>query len=102
MKLKPNTRKMIQTLKTVGFCETPRTLGGTKLIFCFAPENCFYKVIKTHIKLKDIRSTLREKKKNNAGMVEFFEGNADCPTNALSSSIVACLVFNASAIAAIF
>jgi len=38
------------------------------------------KVIKTHIKLKDIRSTLREKKKNNAGMVEFFEGNADCPT----------------------
>ena len=38
------------------------------------------KVIKTHIKLKDIRSTLREKKKNNAGMVEFFESNADCPT----------------------
>ena len=38
------------------------------------------KVIKTHIKLKDIRSTLREKKKNNAGMVEFFENNADCPT----------------------
>jgi DNA repair exonuclease SbcCD ATPase subunit len=38
------------------------------------------KVIKAHIKLKDIRSTLREKKKNNAGMVEFFEGNADCPT----------------------
>ena len=38
------------------------------------------KVIKAHIKLKDIRSTLREKKKNNAGMVEFFENNADCPT----------------------
>ena len=38
------------------------------------------KVIKTHIKLKDIRSTLREKKKNNNGMVEFFESNADCPT----------------------
>ena len=38
------------------------------------------KVIKNHIKLKDIRSTLREKKKNNFGMVEFFENNADCPT----------------------
>ena len=38
------------------------------------------KVIKAYTKLKDIRSTLREKKKNNAGMVEFFEGNADCPT----------------------
>ena len=38
------------------------------------------KVVKTHTKLKDIRSTLREKKKNNTGMVEFFENNADCPT----------------------
>ena len=38
------------------------------------------KVVKNHIKLKDIRSTLREKKKNNNGMVEFFESNADCPT----------------------
>ena len=31
------------------------------------------KVIKAHIKLKDIRSTLKEKKKNNGIMVEFFE-----------------------------
>ena len=38
------------------------------------------KVIKAHIKLKDIRSTLREKKKNNGIMVEFFESNDDCPT----------------------
>ena len=38
------------------------------------------KVIKAHIKLKDIRSTLKEKKKNNGIMVEFFESNDDCPT----------------------
>jgi len=38
------------------------------------------KVMKTYAKLKEIRGTLREKKKNNVGMVEFFENNADCPT----------------------
>ena len=31
-------------------------------------------------KLKDIRSTLREKKNNNAKMVKFFKENDDCPT----------------------
>ena len=51
--------------------------NNKKLLFQISDND---KVIKTHIKLKDIRSTLREKKKNNAGMVEFFEGNADCPT----------------------
>jgi DNA repair exonuclease SbcCD ATPase subunit len=37
------------------------------------------KVDKDHAKLKDIRSTLTEKKNNNSRMVKFFEDNNDCP-----------------------
>ena len=38
------------------------------------------KVNNDHVKLKDIKSTLAEKKKNNSLMVDFFKDNADCPT----------------------
>jgi hypothetical protein len=35
---------------------------------------------KRHIKLKDLKSTLKEKHKSHSDMVDFFELNADCPT----------------------
>ena len=38
------------------------------------------KVNKDFVKLKDIRSTLTEKKNNNSRMLNFFEDNDDCPT----------------------
>jgi len=37
------------------------------------------KVDRDYAKLKDIRSTLTEKKNNNSRMVKFFEDNNDCP-----------------------
>jgi len=37
------------------------------------------KVERDHAKLKDIKSTLKEKKNNNSRMVKFFEDNNDCP-----------------------
>jgi DNA repair exonuclease SbcCD ATPase subunit len=51
--------------------------NNEKLLFQISDND---KVMKTYAKLKEIRGTLREKKKNNVGMVEFFENNADCPT----------------------
>ena len=38
------------------------------------------KVQDRHIKLKDLKSTLKEKHKSHSDMVDFFELNADCPT----------------------
>jgi len=38
------------------------------------------KVKNKHTKLKDLKSTLKEKHKSHSDMVDFFEVNADCPT----------------------
>jgi len=38
------------------------------------------KVKEKHTKLKDLKSTLKEKHKSHSNMVDFFELNADCPT----------------------
>ena len=38
------------------------------------------KVQKRYTKLKDLKSTLKEKHKSHSDMVDFFENNEDCPT----------------------